>query len=337
MTNQVYSLALSMGVLASCQALGIPRASYYRAAAPLLVLPAEARARPDRELANEERQAILDVLHSERFVDRSPAEAFHTLIDEGVYIGSLRTFYRVLASNGEVRERRALRRHPIYSAPELLATGPNQVWTWDITKLRGPVKWTYYYLYVLLDIYSRYVVGWMLALKEAGYLAQQLIEDSYEKQNISPGQLTTHSDRGSAMKSTAVVHLHARLGITKSSSRPHVSDDNPYIESHFKTLKYSPGFPSRFGGQEDAHNFCAGFFPWYCSEHRHSGIAFLTPEMVHYGRADEVLAARHRLMTNAYRLHPERYVNGPPKLGCLDRAVYINQPLDKKGSALTAL
>ena len=259
-------------------------------------------------------------------MDRSPAEVFNTLLDEGVYLGSVRTFYRILAGNDEVRERRAQRRHPEYAKPELIATGPNQVWTWDITKLRGPKKWVYYYLYVILDIFSRYVVGWMLADREAGCLAQQLIEESCVKQSIEPGQLTIHSDRGPAMKSGPVVALHAKLGITKSSSRPNVSNDNPFIESHYKTFKYHPGFRDRYGSQEDAHSYCADFFPWYCTEHRHSGIAFLTPEMVHYGRADEVLAARHITTLEAYKLHPERFIKGEPKLHQIDHAVYINPP-----------
>ena len=280
-----------------------------------------------RSLTVEERQSILDVLHSERFVDRAPAEVYHTLLDEGVYWGSIRTYYRILAENQEVKERRAQRRHPEYQKPELIATGPNQVWTWDITKLLGPAKWTYYYLYVILDIFSRYVVGWMLAEREASVWARQLIEETYEKQNIRPGQLTMHSDNGSPMQATPMVGLHARLDITKTNSRPHVSNDNPFSESQFKTLKYSPGFPRRFeGGFDEASEFCKGFFPWYCKEHRHSGIAFLTPEMVHYGLADKALAKRHLHLLDAYHAHPERFIKGPPKPRQLGRAVYINPP-----------
>jgi putative transposase len=271
---------------------------------------------------------ILDALHSERFIDRAPAEVYYTLLDEGIYLGSVRTFYRVLADNQEVKERRAQRRHTEYQKPELIATGPNQVWTWDITKLLGPAKWVYYYLYVILDIYSRYVVGWMLAEREAAVWAQQLIEDTYDKQNIQPGQLTIHSDNGAPMQATPMVGLHARLDIAKSNSRPHVSNDNPFIESHYKTMKYSPGFPRRFhGGFEEASEFCKGFFPWYCKEHRHSGIAFLPPEIVHYGLADQVLAERHIRKLDAYRANPGRFIQGPPKLRQLERAVYINPPV----------
>lgn len=384
----ITQLSVFVGVLASCEAVGFSRASYYRAIAeqPTQLSPGPAGNDPApataehgpatattpveadlicepasedhfvtpgapfltpvppgeptlashaRALTAVERQLILDALHSERFVDRAPAEVYHTLLDEGIYLGSVRTYYRVLAENLEVKERRAQRRHPEYAKPELIATGPNQVWTWDITKLLGPAKWTYYYLYVILDIFSRYVVGWMLAEREASIWAQQLIEETCEKQNIKPGQLTMHSDNGAPMQATPMVGLHARLDITKTNSRPHVSNDNPFSESQFKTMKYSPGFPRRFqGGFEEASEFCKGFFPWYCREHRHSGIAFLTPEMVHYGLADQALAGRHMRLLQAYNTHPQRFIQGPPKLNQLDRAVYINPP--QKGEALAA-
>lgn len=287
--------------------------------------PAEAHS--TRALTSKERQQVLDQLHSERFIDRAPAEVYNTLLDEGVYLGSIRTYYRILAANHEVRERRAQRRHTVYAKPELLATGPNQVWTWDITKLLGPAKWTYYYLYVILDIFSRYVVGWMLAEREASCWAQQLIEETYIKQNIRPGQLTIHSDNGGPMKATPMVSLHNRLDVAKSCSRPHVSNDNPFSESQFKTLKYSPGFPRRFeAGFEEASEFSTDFFPWYNKMHRHSGIEFLTPEMVHYGLADQVLAERHVRLLEAYQANPTRFIQGPPKPRFLERAVYINRP-----------
>ena len=255
---------------ASCRAFGLSRATFYRAtsktertADPGVDQEREAApVRNLRSLSSEECQAILDTLHSERFIDRAPAEVVNTLLDEGVYLGSVRTFYRILGRNNEIKERRAQRRHPVYSKPELLATGPNQVWTWDITKLLGPAKWTYYYLYVILDIFSRYVVGWMLAEREAAVWATQLIEETLIKENIAPGQLIIHSDNGAAMKSTPVVSLHARLDVAKSCSRPHVSNDNPFSESHFKTMKYAPGFPQRFeAGFEEATTFSQGFFP----------------------------------------------------------------------------
>lgn len=319
------------GVVASCDAVGMPRASYYRAVTPPKAAAPEKRLETPlsgwRGLDESERQKILDYLHSSRFADKSPSEVYHTLLDDdGIYLGSVRTFYRVLEDNDEVRERRAQLRHPQYRKPELVATKPNQVWTWDITKLRGPATWTYYYLYVIIDIYSRKVVGWMLADRESGSLAEELIGETCIKQNVDRGQLTIHSDRGAAMQSMPVVHLLARLGITKSNSRPHVSNDNPFSESQFKTLKYHPSFPKRFGGFEDAHAFCTEFFRWYNQQHRHSGIAYLTPETVHYGRAAEVLAARHARLLAAYGAHPERFINGPPRLQSLPEAVYINPP-----------
>lgn len=330
MTAAVQELSPVLGVEGSCKVVGLPRASYYRAIAPNPSIPwpnpaARSAANP-RALKPEERQQILDHLHSERFIDRSPAEAFHTLLDEHIYLASLRTFYRVLADNDEVRERRNQRRHPEYKKPELVATAPNQVWSWDITKLRGPVKFEYYYLYVIIDIYSRYVVGWMLAPRESGELATQLIRETCEKQGVEPGQLTIHADRGSPMVAQPTVGLMAKLGITQSHSRPHVSDDNPFSESHFKTIKYHPGFPGRFGSHEDAQGFCTPFFFWYNNQHRHSGIFFLTPADVHYGRADAVLKARHSRRLEAYARHPERFIGGPPRRPQLPTAVYINPP-----------
>lgn len=321
-------LAVGLGqVNGACAALGVPRATFYRASAPKpTVSETKPRKKPSNALEPCEKQEILDHLHSERFVDRSPAAVVHSLLDEGTYLASVSTFYRILTENAEVRERRDQRRHPDYAKPELMATAPNQVWTWDITKLLGPVKWTYYYLYVILDIYSRYVVGWMLAEKEAGYLAEQLIEETCAKQGIGRQQLTVHSDRGPAMQSGPVVHLLARLGITRSNSRPHCSNDNPFSEAQFKTLKYHPGFPKRFGGFEDGLAFCRTFFPFYNDEHHHSAIAFLTPADVHYGRAGDILARRYATTLEAYCRRPERFINGPPKPPVLERAVYINPP-----------
>lgn len=321
-----------IGVAASCRALALSRATFYRSTACVTEAsiqnePEKSPACNPRSLSSEESQRILEVLHSERFIDRAPAEVVNTLLDEGIYLGSTRTYYRVLAKNSEVKERRSQRRHPVYSKPELLATGPNQVWTWDITKLLGPAKWTYYYLYVILDIFSRYVVGWMLAEREAAAWAKQLIEETLIKENIQPGQLTMHSDNGPAMKASPVVSLHARLDVAKSCSRPHVSNDNPFSESQFKTMKYSPGFPVRFdGGFDEAGEFCRGFFPWYNNDHRHSGIEFLTPAVVHGGLADKALAERHVRMLAAYQANPERFIKGPPRPRVLQRAVYINRP-----------
>jgi putative transposase len=269
---------------------------------------------------------VLETLHSDRFIDQAPAEVWAALMDEGIYLCSVRTMYRILAADGGIRERRNQLTHPVYKKPELLATGPNQVWSWDITKLLGPVKWTYFQLYVIIDIFSRCVVGWMLADRESAALAERLIEETAIKQGINKGQLTIHADRGSSMTSKPVAFLMADLGITKTHSRPHVSDDNPFSESHFKTMKYRPEFPDRFGSIQDARVFCRIFFPWYNTQHHHSGLGLLTPAEVHYGRADGVLAARQAVLSAAYAEHPERFVQKPPLSGSPPEAVWINKP-----------
>ena len=317
-----------MGTLAACQALGVPRGSVYRRRRTLRwPRPVQKRPRPPRALSAGEREQVLAVLHSPRFVDQAPAAVYATLLDEGRYLCSIRTLYRILAAKEEVRERRRQRIHPPYEKPELLASGPNQLWSWDITKLKGPVKWTYYYLYVILDVFSRYVVGWMVSHRERAALAKRLIEASCQKQKIEPQQLTLHADRGSSMTSKPVALLLSDLGVTKTHSRPHVNDDNPYSESQFKTLKYRPEFPDRFGSMEDARRFCLNFFAWYNQQHCHSGIALLTPEVVHYGLAAEVLSQRDRVLSSAYQAHPERFVKGCPKTPTLPRAVWINAPV----------
>ena len=322
-------LAPVVGVVSACQALCVPRATLYRHR-QCCARPAESSSRlpSPRRLSDEDRSAVLTVLHSKRFVDTSPGEIWATLLDEETYLCSERTMYRILDENREVRERRNQLRHPHYTKPELLATAPNQVWSWDITKLRGPVKWTYFYLYVLLDIYSRYVVAWLLADCESGAHAKRMIEQAYRQQNVEPGQVTIHADRGPAPAGKVVAQFLADLGLTKSHSRPHVSNDNPYSESQFKTMKYRPQFPDRFGSQPDALGFCRIFFPWYNMDHRHSGIAMLKPEMVHYGRAAAVLAKRHQVLLAAYAAHPERFPKGPPCPQQLPSAVWINPPSD---------
>ena len=337
------SLAPTVGVQAACLALGVPRATFYRwhaapvgAAGPAAAGPAAPTAPADgrprvarvspRALSATERQTVLDVLHSARFCDASPAETYATLLDEGTYLTSQRTMYRLLAAAGETGERRNKRVHPAYAKPELLATGPNQVWSWDITKLLGPAKWTYFYLYVLLDIFSRYVVGWMVAYQELATLAERLIAETATKQAIAAGQLTLHADRGSSMTSKPVAFLLADLGITKTHSRPHVSNDNPFSEAQFKTLKYRPDFPVRFDSIEAARRFCQDFFPWYNAEHRHSGLGLLTPEAVHFGQAETTHAARRHVLHAAYALHPERFVRQAPEPPPLPTAAWINPP-----------
>jgi putative transposase len=311
----------------ACRALGMARATFYRRRRRESSPRRRGnRPSPPRALRAEERAQVLAVLHSERFVDQAPVQVAATLLDEGRYLCSPRTMYRLLAAQGEVRERRDRRVHPVYRRPELVATAPNQVWSWDLTKLRGPGKWEYFHLYVLLDLFSRYVVGWLLALQESGGLARRLIAESCERQGIVPGQLTLHADRGSAPASKTVAQLLADLGVERSHSRPHVSNDNPFSESHFATVKGHPEFPDRFASFEHAQSFCRGFFPWYNTEHRHSGLAFLTPEQVHSGRAALVLAQRAQVLGAAYAAHPERFVRRAPTPRPLPEAVWINPP-----------
>jgi putative transposase len=318
------ALSTEIGIQPACAALGLARSGFYRGQGPATA-PAP-RPSPPRTLSPDERQAVLATLHSDRFVDTAPATVYATLLDEGRYHCSIRTLYRILDEQAEVKERRNQLRHPVYQKPELLATAPNQVWSWDITKLLGPVKWSYCYLYVILDIFSRYVVGWMIAPAESAGLAQRLINDTCEKQQIRTGQLTLHADRGSAMTSKPVAWLLADLGITKTHSRPYTSDDNPFSEAQFKTLKYRPDFPERFGSLEDARAFCQTFFAWYNGEHRHAGIGLMTPAAVHEGRAATMRDARQQVLTTAYTAHPERFVRKPPQPPILPHAVWINPP-----------
>ena len=326
-------LAVEVGVAPACEALGVPRATFYRRQRPL---PGHQQPRPTpaRALCESERERVLDLLACLRFVDRSPAEVIATLLDEGEYLCSERTMYRVLAANQLVRERRNQREHPPYTKPELVATGPNQVWSWDVTKLLGPKKWTYFYLYVLLDVFSRFVVGWRIQHRESAEVAKDLIAQSIEQQGVQAGQLTVHADRGPSMRSKPVAFLLADLGVTKTHSRPYTSTDNPYSEAHFKTLKYQPAFPKRFGGFEDAHGHCTSFFPWYNHEHHHSALGWLTPGDVHYGRAQGLLERRAQVLAAAYAAHPERFPHGPPAAPKLPDAVWINPPKSTTNIAL---
>jgi putative transposase len=321
------------GVTVTCSALGVPRAKYYRRRAAALG-PSPRRASPPRTVPVAERTAVLDVLHQPRFADLAVPQVYATLLEEGRYLCSARTMYRILDENAEVRERRDQLRHPHYAAPQLLATAPNQVWSWDITKLLGPSKWLYYYLYVVLDIYSRYVVGWMLAERESGTLAQKLIAEACRRECIVPGQLTIHADRGGPMRSKPLVALLAQLDVTRTHSRPHVSNDNPFIEAHFKTLKYRPEFPDRCGSFQHAHDVCGTVFPWYNHEHHHSALVWLTPADVHLGRAAAILARRGQTLTAAFAAHPERFPHGPPKVPSLPAAVWINPPHAAPGATL---
>ncbi len=336
----VESLGKNVGVKAACEALTVPRASFYRNRAETIgkTKTADAKQTPKRNpraLSAEERQGVLDHFHSERFVDSAPETVYATLLDEDTYLCSPRTMYRILDDNKEVRERRNQLRHPKYAKPELIATAPNEVWTWDITKLRGPAKWTYFYLYVVLDIFSRYVVGWMIAHAERAALAKRLIDETCAKEAIEPGKLTVHADRGASMTSKPVAFLLADLGITKTHNRPYTSNDNPFSESQFKTLKYRPNFPGQFDSIEVGLDFCRPFFSWYNLEHRHSGIGYLTPHVVHHGLTDKVVEHRRIVLDAAYRAHPERFVRGAPMPAEPPAAVYINPPTTSEAEGAT--
>lgn len=330
MMQSAEQLAQSAGTVAACRALGVSRGTLYRArqaATEPSETPSE-RPAPPRAMSDTEKAEVRDVLNSERFQESAPRQVYATLLDEKQYLCSWRTMYRILAQSQEVRERRNQLQHLAYARPELLATAPNQLWSWDITKLLGPAKWTYYYLYVILDVFSRYVVGWMIAERETATLAEQLIAETCAKQGIKAGQLTIHADRGSAMTSKPVALLMADLGVTKTHSRPHVSNDNPYSEAQFKTLKYRPDYPDRFGCVADARGWGQSFFQWYNCEHHHSGLGLLTPADVHLGHAAAVLQSRQAVLLQAYAAHPERFVQGAPAPLAVPQAVWINPPQD---------
>ncbi len=334
---QVTQLAKKTNVISACDALGVPRATYYRRQNHGTTQRFSTTRSP-LALNELERQHVLSLLHSERFVDTSPGEIVSILLDENSYLCSERTMYRLLEQhneNGDRRLSRGAKHH--YAKPELLATAPNHVWSWDITKLKGPVKWNYFYLYVILDIFSRYVVGWLVADRESSELATQLISQSCQKQNILEGQLTLHADRGSSMRSKPVAFLLSDLGITKTHNRPYTSNDNPFSEAQFKTLKYCPQFPGNFGSIQDAKAFCRQFFDWYNNEHRHTGINRLTPSTVHYGQADEALAHRNKVLKEAFLRHPERFKNRVPNAGSLPTEVWINPPEKKEGTLMIAM
>lgn len=324
-------LAAKTSTQQACQALAYPRSSYYRqqelrSASPKRKLTPSPRALPPRE-----RDAVRETLNSERFVDSSPRQVYGKLLDEGQYLCSVSTMYRILRDNDEVRERRNQKRHPAYKKPELVATAPNQVWSWDITKLRGPVTHVYYYMYTILDIFSRYVVGYMIANQELARLARQLVADSCASQEIEPDQLILHADRGGAMISKSLALLLADLGIGKSHSRPYTSNDNPFSEAQFKTMKYRPDYPDRFGSLQDARTWARLFFHWYNNEHRHSNLGLMTPATVHYGRASELTSQRQVVLQTAYEKYPERFVKGMPIPPTLPTAVWINPPLERDG------
>ena len=336
----VNGLAPAVGMTRACAVLDINRSGVYRQDARRRHLAGArrtARPRPRSPLAfsEHERQVLSATLCSERFVDCAPPTIYATLLDEGTYVGSVRTMYRRLAADQQTRERRNQRVHPAYAKPELLAVRPNEVWSWDITKLKGPAKWTCFHLYVILDIYSRYVVGWMLALKESAALAEALIAETAAKQAIAPGTLTLHADRGTSMRSKPVAALLVDLDVAKRHSRPHVSDDNPFSEAHFKTLKYRPDFPERFGSIEEARGHCHEFFTWYNGAHRHSGIGYMTPESVHHHRAAATYQRREVTLDTAFRANPNRFKGNAPRPPKLPTAAWINPPKKETPEKIT--
>jgi putative transposase len=313
-----------VGVVAACAALAVNRASYYRGLKPSV--EAKPRPTPARALSAEQRADVLAVLDSDRFVDKAPREIYAELLDEGEYLCSVSTMYRILASDEQSRERRAQRGHASYVKPELVARAPNEVWSWDITKVPGPVRGTYYSLFVAIDIFSRYVVGWTVARTESAALARSFLVEAFERHRIPPGKLVCHSDRGTPMVAKSTALLYADLGIRSSFSRPHVSDDNPFSEAAFRTFLYRPEMPERFGSLEDARTFFAALLDWYNERHYHTGIALLTPADVHFGRATAIVAARQIVLDAAYARTPERFVCNPPVHPTPPAVVWINPP-----------
>jgi putative transposase len=327
----VEELTPIIGTRPACRALGAAPATIYRRRRPPQPRPPRPRPTPARALSGAEREAVLELLHSERFVDSSPAQVYATLLDEEQYLCSERTMYRLLAArHGGVRERRDQLTHPAYTRPELLAERPNELWSWDISKLKGPATWTWFYLYVILDVFSRYVVGWTVQYRETGQVADALIAQAVEQQQIEQDALTVHADRGGPMRSKPVAFLLADLGVTRTHSRPYTSTDNPYSEAHFKTLKYRPEFPDRFQTIEQARDHCRRFFRWYNHEHRHSGIGLMTPTAVHHRQAEELHATRARVLEAAHARNPERFVRRPPIPPELPTAAWINKPETKE-------
>lgn len=326
--NAIQSLVPKFGKKKACNLLGFPRSSFYRWLANQCPKPLQhtPKSRPPLALSKHERQVVLDILHSEEFIDRAPPSIYARLLDQGRYLCSIRTMYRILQAEGELRERRNQCIRPHYQKPELMATGPNQLWSWDITKLKGPAKWTYFHLYVILDVFSRYVVGWMISTQECSQLAKQLISQSCSKHRIAPRQLTIHADRGPSMTSKTLAALLGDLEVTKTHNRPYTSNDNPVSESQFKTLKYRPTFPERFGSLPDARAHCRHFFRWYNKEHYHRGISLLYPHSVHFGLADAILEQRHQVLLDAFHAFPQRFKGHQPKAPQLPSAVWINPP-----------
>ena len=330
--DAIEQLSQSLSVADACSALGFPRSSYYRlrlsppGLPPLTTEKRRVRRVSSRSLEPAEREAIRAVLNSERFVDCTPYVIYATLLDEGTYLCSISTMYRILREHGEVRERRDQRKHPVYKKPELLATRANELWSWDISWLRGPSRYNYYYIYVILDVFSRYVVGWTIDEVESAEIAYALIEWACQQQGIAKGELTLHADNGAPMKSIPVAHLLEQLGVTKSHSRPYVSNDNPFSEAQFKTMKYQPDYPERFESQEHARGWARSFIRWYNFAHLHSALGYVTPAAMHFGHAQSILQQRQEVLDDAFAKHPERFVRGQPHPPVVPTEAWINKP-----------
>ena len=323
MIEAAEKLGKTAGVSQACRVLSVPRSSLYRSRKPQEA--PSPRPTPPRALSQEERTEVRAILNSDRFCDEAPREVYATLLDQGQYYCHWRTMYRILEEHDEVHERRNQRRHPVSNQPELRATGPNQLWSWDITQLRG-LNGVYYYLYTIIDVFSRYVPGWMIAKRESAQLAERLIAETCVKQGIEPDQLVLHADRGSAMRAKTVAQLLIKLGIAKSHSRPYTPTDNPFSEAQFKTMKYRPDYPEAFVGVKHARGWARGFIHWYNHEHHHTGLALMTPATVHFGQVETVYEQRQQVLTTAYAAHPERFVRGQPTPPLLPTEVWINKP-----------
>lgn len=327
MINTAASVATTVGVTTACDLLGVPRSSFYRARQPKNT-PAP-RPTPVRALTPAERNEVRQLLNSERFVDQAPRQVYATLLDDEIYLCHWRTMYRILEAHQEVKERRNQRWHPPAAKPQLETTGPRQLWSWDITKLKGPAKWQHYHLYVILDVYSRFVVGWLLAEVESAALAEILITTTCQREGIQPEQLGLHSDRGPAMQSKTIAQLLIDLDVAQTFSRPYTPNDNAYSETQFKTFKYRPGFPEQFDSLAEARTWVQTFMQWYNFQHYHSALGLLTPAMVHLGQAQQVQSQRQQVLAAAYQAHPERFVGGHPSVAKLPDSVWINRPSEE--------
>jgi putative transposase len=330
MVAVIQELSREMSVADACNGMGFPRSTFYRliSSSPFQKSAEASRSTraSSRGLAKVEREQVREILNSEQFMDCTPYVVYATLLDEGKYLCSISTMYRILRAHDEVRERRNQRKVPTYKKPELLATKPNELWSWDISWLRGPVHGKYYYIYVILDVFSRYIVAWGIFEVESAELAIKMIEFAYQKQGIASDTLTLHSDRGPAMVSIPVAHLLEQLGVAKSHSRPYTANDNPYSEAQFKTMKYRFDYPDRFQSIQQARNWARSFISWYNFEHFHSGIGLIPPAALHFGYAQQLFDRRQRTLDSAFQLHPERFINGRPQPPAIPTEVWINKP-----------